>query len=259
MIPSQYSTTTSNSHKGRDSIANTKKGKHRSKPNTTARHAPVTGARLPATAAGDTISAPGVARADTAPSAEKPEGDREWAANNSGYTPLQTHVRFWDKDDDGQIYPWDTYTGFRELGFNILFSLIATVVINGAFSYPTRLGHSLIPDPWFRIFVPSIHKAKHGSDSGTYDPEGRFVPQAFENIFSKYDSDKDGALTFFELFSLIHGHRCAMDPFGWTAAFLEWMVTWVLVQKDNKVYKEDMRAIYDVSGIISGIVPACMM
>lgn len=58
------------------------------------------------------------------------------------------------------IYPWDTYNGFRDLGFNIVFSLVAVLVINLNFAYPTRLGHSVIPDPWFRVYVSSIHKAK---------------------------------------------------------------------------------------------------
>jgi peroxygenase len=58
------------------------------------------------------------------------------------------------------IYPWDTYNGFRDLGFNIIFSLLATFIINVNFSYPTRLAYSWIPDPWFRVYVPSVHKAK---------------------------------------------------------------------------------------------------
>lgn len=134
------------------------------------------------------------------------------------------------------IFPWDTYIGFRELGFNILFSILAVLIININFSYPTRLAYSWLPDPWFRVYVRSVHKAKvgllfqlynsciqhhrltiwfqHGSDSGTYDPEGRFIPQLFENLFAKWDSDNDGALTLRELFQLMHGHRCAADPFG---------------------------------------------
>lgn len=88
------------------------------------------------------------------------------------------------------------------------------LIINLNFSYPTRLAHSFIPDPRFRVYVDSIYKAKHGSDSGTFDAEGRFLPQAFEDMFSKYDRDRDGALSLGELFEMMHGNRCAADPFG---------------------------------------------
>lgn len=76
---------------------------------------------------------------------------------------------FWDRDNDGVIWPWDTYTGFRDLGFNILFSFIAVLVINLNFSYPTRLAHSYLPDPLFRVYVDSIHKAKVFSESNLAD------------------------------------------------------------------------------------------
>jgi hypothetical protein len=67
---------------------------------------------------------------------------------------------FWDRDGDRQIYPWDTYVGFRDLGFSVLFSLLAMVIINVNFSYPTRLAVSWWPDVWFRVYVGGIHKAK---------------------------------------------------------------------------------------------------
>lgn len=33
----------------------------------------------------------------------------------------------------------------------------------------------------------------------------------------------------------------------WGAAFFEWVTTWLLVQKDGRVSKEDLRQMYDVS------------
>lgn len=220
---------------------------------TAAPNCPVTSERPPAPSTATSIPNPGVARANAAISIDNPNGDADYIANYGDFvrprpqgarklmlrkltdqTPLQQHVLFWDRDHDGQIYPLDTYKGFRELGFNMLFSLLAMLIINLNFSYPTRLVHSVIPDLWFRVDVGGIYKAKvgsfdlgrvemgaderyamqHGSDSGTYDPEGRFIPQHFEDVFAKYDRDHDGVLTLGELFEMVQGNRCAMDPFG---------------------------------------------
>jgi peroxygenase len=71
------------------------------------------------------------------------------------------------------IYPWDTYNGFRELGFNLLFTILATFIINVNFSYPTRLAYSWLPDLWFRIYIPSIHKAKVSTFNTAADDNGK--------------------------------------------------------------------------------------
>lgn len=118
--------------------------------------------RIPAIRAHDLIRRIGTPRANTTVSTESTEGDKEYPRRFKDYTVLQQHVLFWDRDEDGQIYPWDTYKGFRELGFNVLFSLLALFIIHLGFSYPTRLGYSWLPDPLFRVYVGSIHKAKVG-------------------------------------------------------------------------------------------------
>jgi peroxygenase len=88
----------------------------------------------------------------------------------SNQTVLQQHILFWDRDRDGEIYPWHTYRGFRDLGFNILLSLLSVFIIHGSFSYPTRLAFSLWPDPLFRVFVGGIHKAKVRIDPCLFFP-----------------------------------------------------------------------------------------
>lgn len=49
----------------------------------------------------------GLPRANVAASAEKPEGSDPSIARRD-YTVLQQHVAFFDRDDDGVIWPWDT-------------------------------------------------------------------------------------------------------------------------------------------------------
>jgi hypothetical protein len=100
---------------------------------------------------------------------------------------------------------------------------------------------------WGRV----TEEGQHGSDSGTYDKEGRFVPQMFEDLFAKWDVHGAGSLSAGELWHMIKGHRLAADPFGWGAAIFEFGTTWLLLQKDGRVSKEDLRQTYDVSWLIA--------
>ena len=114
----------------------------------------------------------------------------------------------------------DTWRGFRAVGFNPIISLLSVFIIHGFFSYPTT--GSWVPDPFFRIFIARINKDKHGSDTQTYDNEGRFVPQNFENIFAKYADGRD-YLTKWDIVNLLKGQRLLLDPIGWGGAVFECM------------------------------------
>jgi peroxygenase len=145
-------------------------------------------------------------------------------------TALQQHVLFWDPDNDSIIWPSDIYNGFRDLGFSIPFSILA-LLIPIYFSYPTTLGHSWLPDPFFRIYLSSIHKAKHGSDTGIYDLGGNFRNERFEEMWERFDTDGAGGLGVGNLWHLLAKDRVAADPAGWSFAFMEWGTTWLLLQK----------------------------
>jgi peroxygenase len=166
------------------------------------------------------LTCTGTARANLAPSAATPQGTtrHNWAEKHSHQTVLQQHCDFFDRDHDGVLWPQDTFTGFHRLGFGIILSWVAVLVIHGNFSYPTVSGW--LPDPFFRVFLKNIHKDKHGSDTGTYDTEGRFIPQRFEDIFSKYADGRD-YLTIWDLSNVLKGQRCIADPIGWGGAFFE--------------------------------------
>lgn len=159
-------------------------------------------------------------------------------------TALQRHIQFWDRDNDNIITPSDVYTGFRELGFSVLYSL-GGLLINFFFSYPTRLAHSWLPDPFFRIYVDSIHKAKHGSDTGVYDSDGHFRSEVFDDMFAKLDESGTGSLGVRELALLLKKDRVVADPAGWSFAFMEWSTTWLLLQKEGRVWRDDLRQCYD--------------
>ncbi|KAI4249434.1 MAG: hypothetical protein L6R42_008990 [Xanthoria sp. 1 TBL-2021] len=177
-------------------------------------------------------------------------------------TALQLHVAFWDYNNDSIITPVEIYRGFRDLGFCIPFSL-GGLLINLFFSYPTTLGHSWLPDPLFRIYTDTIHKAKHGSDTGVYSSEGNLRLVLFDEVFDKMDSSgtknvseanknsplgtkgQEGSLGVGDLFRLHAKNRVAADPAGWSFAAMEWWTTWLLLQRDGRLWKEDLRAMYD--------------
>ncbi|KAI2628841.1 Caleosin-domain-containing protein [Hypoxylon sp. NC1633] len=161
-------------------------------------------------------------------------------------TALQQHVSFFDRDNDGVIWPRDVYHGFRELGFGTLYSL-GSLLIPVFFSYPISLGRSWIPDPFLRIYVDDIHKAKHGSDSSVYDLDGNLSGERFDRVFDRFDTAGTGGLSVGDLAELLRKDRCAADPAGWSFAFMEWWTTWLLLQRDGRVWKEDLRACYDGS------------
>jgi hypothetical protein len=91
---------------------------------------------------------PGLARTNVAATIDKPDGTTEdgWAEKHKHLTVMQQHCVYWDSDGDGIIWPQDTYNGCRAWGWNIILSVIATILINGNLSYPTGAG--LLPDPY---------------------------------------------------------------------------------------------------------------
>lgn len=217
------------------------------------RECPVTEERMPFVERGEEkrLRDPGIARANQAASVEAPYGTQKdnYVHRNRHLTVLQQHISFFDPDSDGIIWPQDTYTGFRRLTYNPFLALLAVLIIHANFSYPTLPPGSWIPDLFFRIWTDRIHKDKHGSDTGTYDHEGRFIPQRFEEIFTKYARDGDGeSISLREVWGVMRGQRCIADPIGWGGALFEWIATWLLLwPEDGRMKKEDIRRIYDGS------------
>ncbi len=160
------------------------------------------------------------------------------------------HCDFFDTDGDGILYPIDTYRGFRRIGYGRLYSFAAIFAIHGTFSIVTW--PSWLPRLSMPIYLDRMHRTKHGSDSEVYDTEGRFVPEHFEAIFSKFATGRaqDGspALSWDDIQEMLYANMNVMDPIGWVAGRLEWWTLWgVAADEQGLVTKERIRQMFDGS------------
>ncbi|XP_074567892.1 putative peroxygenase 5 [Curcuma longa] len=161
-------------------------------------------------------------------------------------TPLQKHVAFFDRNSDGVIYTSETYQGFRAIGCGAALSAASAVFINGFLSPKTNPGES--PFPYFPIYVKNIHKGKHGSDSGVYDTEGRFVVCKFEEIFQKHAKTNPEALSSKELKEMLEANGEPNDSKGRFASRAEWQLLYNLGKdKEGFLHKDTIEAVYDGS------------
>lgn len=155
------------------------------------------------------------------------------------------------RNKDGIVTLWETVQGLHRVGFNWLSASLVAWIIHLFISPATAepwLGGWVPFDPWLRIWMNNIHRGKHGSSSGLFDTEGRFVPEKFEEVFSKWDKDGKQALSLGELYTMTHDMSVAMDPFGWLANKFEWGVLyWLCADDRGLLNKESIRSAMDGS------------
>ncbi|XP_074588388.1 putative peroxygenase 5 [Curcuma longa] len=162
-------------------------------------------------------------------------------------TPLQKHATFFDRNNDGVIYPSETYQGLRAIGNGIAVSTVAALFINGFLSAKTKPAGKF-PSPLLPIYIKNIEKARHGSDTGVYDKEGCFDGSKFEEIFQKHAKTNPDYLTSKELDDMLRANRVPKDFLGRIGSWGEWKMLYNLCKdKDGLLHKETIRAVYDGS------------
>ncbi|GLC40918.1 hypothetical protein PLESTF_001056100 [Pleodorina starrii] len=202
---------------------------------------------MPAHAHKGDIGPSGIFRADL-PRAYQ-SVDRHSPAGSEGLsiptmTVLQQHCGFWDRDNDGRIYPLDTYLGCRELGMSMALSLGFMWLLHFTLLVPYMTQDNWILHPYLCIYLKNIHRIKHASDSGVYDEEGRMYPAKLEQIWSTLGAEE--LRSYDDVKRLVWANKDVGDFIGWLASFISWSLLW-LVARDERgvVSREALRCCYD--------------
>jgi len=137
-------------------------------------------------------------------------------------TALQKHVSFFDGDGDGLISRFETTLSLRRLGMSNVKATAAALVIHLALG-PATTGRWGSLD----VSVKDIKLGKHGSDTGAFDAQGRFVPEAFERMFADFDANRSGSLCEAELTAMTAANS-KLRPGGESASKAEFQLLLLL-------------------------------
>ncbi|CAI0459175.1 unnamed protein product [Linum tenue] len=153
---------------------------------------------------------------------------------------------FFDRNHDGIIYPWETFQGTYLPLYSSRFIFLISLASNFIFTQILLFGR--FPSLLLPIEIRNIQRGKHGSDSGAYDSQGRFVPAKFEEIFSKHARSHPDALTSDELGEMLKQNREPKNYAGWLGSYSEWKILFLLGKDENGLLQKDtVRSVYDGS------------
>jgi len=157
--------------------------------------------------------------------------------------PLQKHILYFDTDNDGQVSMRDIYRGCRNMGMNIPLAIFNAVVICLTLHWVTR--QHIWDRPWL-FDVNHAGWAKHGSDTDIYERTGDFNEGRFDAFCKRWDPNNTGYFTWPTLWRRIKEDRDMLDLFGWSAAFLEWSMLYLIAAEPGKGLSRDtVRKCYD--------------
>lgn len=113
-------------------------------------------------------------------------------------TPLQRHVAFFDRDQDGLIRVGETRQGLKALGLGGIQAALSAMVIH--------LGLSKTWEGFMKIAVDRIAQGKHDSDTDAFDEKGEIDQARLKQIMT-YDANGSGSVSASELSTMIAANK----------------------------------------------------
>ena len=126
---------------------------------------------------------------------------------------------------------------------------------------------------WVLRCMTDEPQAKHGSSTDSYAPNGVFDQRRFDYVFKLYTTAPHTHINLLQGVKMLYGNRDTFDfvsrwhrmigkcgltnnvQFGWTAASLEWLATYLMLwPPDGRLKREDILAIYDVRPLVCMIL-----
>ncbi|KAG6393411.1 hypothetical protein SASPL_147652 [Salvia splendens] len=190
--------------------------------------APVTMQRPGRTDLETSIPKPYMARGLIAPDMDHPNGTPGLAHNN--LSVLQQHCAFFDQDDDGIIYPWETYSGFRLQHDRLLRNGDLHQSFNELRNASSKSGFRLLSSRF--TFTTYTRPSMGAVREHTIEKEGRYCPSEFENMFSKHAETFPDKLSYGEM----------------VGSKVEWTSLYILARdEEGYLSKEAIRRCFDGS------------
>ena len=150
-------------------------------------------------------------------------------------TALQKHLDFFDQNKDGYVTVSESARGLSSLG------IPSYKAWPGAFVVNSVIGTMTYGYPSTTIDTSRIARAKHEGDTGVYDTQGKFVQAKFDELFTTFDVDGDGALNGPEIEALLTRNR--KGDFGAALARLELPVLLKVAGEDKQVGDDTVRVL----------------
>jgi peroxygenase len=123
---------------------------------------------------------------------------QEEVAVGGKLSKLQAHLAYFDLNANGTLTFSEMRQSLKDMGLSEAKADFMAAVIGGGLG-PFTTGNKLLSKHGLDVDVKKLKAHQHEGDTGVFDKDGNFSKPAFDAMFAKYDTDKDGAMSSTEI------------------------------------------------------------